>query len=119
MPAKSRPRVKLFRSIPCLTPEVIDNRFVNATNEYTDIYFRDTLKPDPLVEKMRVQQTMKEHKCSEKKARQIIKKEKAAWSKHYDSPLGKAERRIQELEQRLETIKEFINDPNYLDRFDP
>lgn len=118
MPAKSRPRVKLFRAIPCLTPEKINNRFVTATNRLTEMYFSDLLKPDPYIEKLRVQQTMKEHKCSEKKARQIIKKEKAAWSKHYDSPLGKAERRIKELEAHLQLIKDVVNDPNYLDRFD-
>lgn len=118
MPAKSRPRVKLFRSIPCLTPEAINNRFVDATAKITDLYFRELLKPDLYIEKMRVQQTMKERKCSEKKAKRIIAAERRAWSKHYDSPLGQAERRIKELERHLELIKEVIADPNYLDKFD-
>lgn len=113
-----RPRVKLFRTIPALSPEAINNRFVNATNQVTDIFFRNLLKPDPFVEKLRVEQTMREHKCSEKKARQIIKKEKATWSKHYDSPLGKAERRIKELEAHLQLVKDVVGDPNYLDRFE-
>lgn len=96
-------------------PEAINTRFLQASKHFQNAFLKNVLKPDPMVEKMRGERTMKEHQCSEKKARAIIRKEKAAWSKHYDSPLGKAERRIQELERHLADIKALVADPDHFD----
>ncbi len=103
-----------------LSPESINNRFVNATAKITDMFFREAIKESPWFKEFREQRIaamMKEKKISRKKAEAIIAAERKAWSKHYDSPLGKAERRIKELEDHLQLIKEVVNDPNYLDRF--
>ncbi len=100
-----------------LSPESINNRFVQATQMFTDLFVKQMTKEDPLIRRLLIEKTMKEHNCSEKKAKQILEKERKAWSKHYDSPLGKAERRIKELEDHLQLIKDVIADPNYLDRF--
>lgn len=113
--------VKLYRSIPCLSKAAISNRFVAATARISDMLFKNLLAPDPwgnLMRESRVAEMMKEKKITRKAALKILAAERRAWNKHYDSPLGQAERRIKELERHLELIKEVIADPNYLDKFD-
>ncbi len=116
------------KPLECLSNEAINKRFLESSSALTDYFMKEMLKAPSWVEIFNKEATEREiDKLVEggmtlAKATKTIKakeaKEKKVWSKHYDSPLGKAERRIQELERHLELIKEVINDPNYLDRFD-
>lgn len=114
--------------LECLTPEAITNRFLESNSAITDYFITEMLKAPPWFEVFAKEAREKEIEklveggMTRKKAEATLKakerKEKKEWEKHYNSPLGKAERRIQELERHLELIKEVINDPNYLDRYD-
>lgn len=109
----------LNRPEEALSPEKLTNRFASASAQMTDMFFKEMLKEDPWVKifrENRIAEMMKKG-MTRKKAEAIIRAERKAWSKHYDSPLGKAERRIKELEDHLQLIKDVIADPNYLDRF--
>ncbi len=105
--------------LDCLSNENIGNRFLDATNAFTDQFFKEALKPNPWTEIMRrsrIADIMEKYGCSEKKANLIYKKEHKEFLKEYNSPLAVAQRKIAELERRLEDIKEFINDPDYMDK---
>ncbi len=117
------------KELSCLTPEAINNRFLNSTKDFDKFFLEAVLKTPPWWQVWMDEQREKEiidlmekeginRKNAEKKVRAKEKAEAKARDEHYNSPLGKAERRIQELERHLELIKEVIANPNYLDRYD-
>lgn len=101
--------------LECLTPEAINNRFLDSTNKYTDIFLRAAIESCPWIEKpeAKILRYMKENSCTRAKAKKIIKAENIAWEKEYNSPLAVANRKIAELETHLQLIKDVIADPNY------
>jgi hypothetical protein len=112
-------------SLECLSPEAISNRFQNANAAYDKWFMEKILKTDPWwvvwTKEMRedhIKKLMEQKGLSRTKALKIVKAEEKKQKKEYDSPLAVANRKIVQLESRLETIREFVNDPNYLDRYD-
>lgn len=106
------------KKLACLTPDAINIRFAAASDFIGRALFKHVTKGNPWADAFhsaRVARLMAEKKCSRKKALAILAKERAAWVKHYDSPLGKAERRIQELETHLANIKALVENPDHFD----
>lgn len=99
-----------------LSREAINNRFVQATSFYTNLFFNNLTRETRMSREKHVRELMAQKGFSRAKAIRVIRAEEKRWKAEYDSPLKVAERRIAELERHLEEIKEHINDPHYLDK---